>query len=263
MKRNSILLFISVLFFLVACERRRAKDNAVARDAAFGEQLLADVDNFVHLVSSNTDGIRTLNFPCVDTVLVDTLSYPKTITIDFGEDDCFGNDGKNRKGKIHVSYTGRYSQSGTIISISTENYRVDNAQINLVKTVTNEGLNSNSQPYFSVQAEGDIVTETGSISYVSSRIRTWLSGFSTVDFSDDVYDISGSGSGINRNGDPFSVNITNPLRIQLDCAWILSGRIDIEPADGDLRTLDFGSGSCNAGYTILVGDESYAVNGGD
>lgn len=255
------LIFIS--FFLLSCHRERERDNVVARDAAFAEQLYGDVFNIVNSVASSTDGIRTLELPCVDTVIVDTLSFPKTLVIDFGEDDCFGNDGRVRKGKILVSLTGRYSHEGTTISVTTDNYRVDQAVVNINKTITNAGLNAQAQPYFLVEITGEIVTNEGSMTYSSSRVRTWVNGFSTTDWQDDVYEITGEASGTNRNGKAFSVNIEQALRMELNCAWISSGKLRIEPEQGESRLLDFGSGNCNSGYTVLVGDETYIVNGGD
>ena len=119
MKIRNLLLLVSILLVFFACHRERNKNNIVARDAAFAEQIYGDVFNIVNQVASNTDGIRTLDLPCVDTIIVDTISFPKTVVIDFGEDDCYGNDGRNRKGKILVSLTGRYSQEGTVITVTT------------------------------------------------------------------------------------------------------------------------------------------------
>ena len=53
---------------------------------------------------------------------------------------------------------------------------------------------------------------------------------------DDVYLISGGGSGVNRNGIPFSMLITTPLRVEIGCPHIVSGVMQITPGSLAVRT---------------------------
>jgi hypothetical protein len=47
--------------------------------------------------------------------------------------------------------------------------------------------------------------------------------------SDDSYLVTGSGTALNSNGKSATMNITNPLRKELSCHWIVSGTVEITP----------------------------------
>src|SRR5258706_16432202 len=62
--------------------------------------------------------------PACATVTIDTISSVRTITIDFGTDPCLCDDWDNRyrEGKIIATWTGAYRDSGTVITITTQDY---------------------------------------------------------------------------------------------------------------------------------------------
>jgi hypothetical protein len=76
---------------------------------------------------------------------------------------------------------------------------------------------------------------------------------------DDVYEINGSGSGINRNGVAYTSTITYPLRAQVGCNWIVSGRITVEPEGYATRYINFGLGECDSGFTVTVNGNVYQL----
>ena len=76
---------------------------------------------------------------------------------------------------------------------------------------------------------------------------------------DDVYQITGGGGGVNRNGVSYTVSITTPLRIELYCAYIVSGVIAIQPQENDLRIVNFGSGACDSQFTVTVNGETFTL----
>jgi hypothetical protein len=93
------------------------------------------------------------------------------------------------------------------------------------------------------------------------RTRTWIAGQNTVELLDDVYLISGSGSGVNRNEVPYSLLITTPLRVEVGCPWIVSGVLQIIPGSLDVRTVDYGSGACDNQVTVSVNGMSFTFGG--
>jgi len=191
---------------------------------------------------------------------VDTTSNPKTVLIDFGNDECIGNDGRIRKGKLNITYTGRYREEGTVITITPENYTVNGNLVQGQKTITNLGLNSNGQLHFAIAVNGS-VTAPGAwtISWMANRTRTWVEGQSTTILSDDVYEITGSCSGVNRNGVSYTSSITQALRAKLNCAWLVSGSITLQPQDHETRYIDFGNGACDSRFTVTVDGETYQL----
>jgi hypothetical protein len=82
------------------------------------------------------------------TVTPNDGTYPKTITIDFG-DACVGLDGKLRSGKIIISLTAPLRQPGSVLTISLENFYINHIHIEGTKTISN--LSENGATKFSVE----------------------------------------------------------------------------------------------------------------
>lgn len=263
MKNKFLILFLALSVLAISCrkERRDTLGSSISTDNNTAENLFSDMFKVVDDVSMSTAGIREDIIGCIDTIIVDTVSSPKTILIDFGDNDCIGNDGRVRKGKLHITYTGRYREVGTVITITPENYTVNGHLIEGQKTIENLGLNSDSQLHFAITANGT-VTAAGSawtISWQAARTRTWIEGQSTQTLLDDVYEITGTGSGVNRNDVPYTCTITQPLRAEIGCPWIVSGALTIQPEDYAARYIDFGNGECNSAFTLTVNGEEYQL----
>jgi hypothetical protein len=263
MKNKFLILLLGISVFVASCrkERRDTLGSSISTDNNTAENLFSDMFKVVDEVSSTTSGIREDLIGCIDTLIVDTVSNPKTVLIDFGDNDCTSNDGRIRKGKLHITYTGRYREPGTVITITPENYTVNGYLLEGQKTVENLGLNSAGQLHYAITAEGTITAPNSAwdITWNANRIRTWIEGQSTATVWDDVYEISGTSSGINRNDVAYESTITVPLRAEVSCAWIVSGKITVEPDGYAPRYIDFGDGECNNGFTLTVNGEEYQL----
>ncbi|MFM7233171.1 MAG: hypothetical protein ACKOZM_01185 [Flavobacteriales bacterium] len=264
--KNKLFISIVACFLIVqasSCrkERRDTLGSSISTDNSTAENMFSDMFKVVDDVSSNTAGIREENIGCIDTLIVDTLSNPKTILIDFGDDACAGNDGRTRTGILHITYTGRYREPGTVITITPENYRVNNHLVEGQKTIANMGFNANGQLYYTITANGTVTEPSNAwtISWSANRTRTWVEGQDTPSRLDDVYEITGGSTGVNRNGVNYTSTITAPLRAEFTCAWIVSGQVTIEPEDYATRYIDFGNGECNNGFTVTVNGETYQL----
>ena len=89
------------------------------------------------------------------TVTPNDSTYPKTITIDFG-DGCLGPDGKFRKGAIIIHLTAPIRQSGAVATITFRNFYLNRAHIEGTKILTN--LSSGGNVKFTVQVVNGAVT---------------------------------------------------------------------------------------------------------
>lgn len=265
MYRLLALFFLLPLFFLSCRKEKEVIDNTTASDNNTAENYFSDMFKVVDEVSANTDGIRDISIGCIDTIIVDTTSTPRRITIDFGTDNCTGYDLRVRKGKIHVTYTGRYRETGTVITVTPENFSVDGFQLSGSKTITNQGPNTNGQISFDINVQGSLTAPANAytISWNSQRTRTWVTGADTPTIWDDEYLITGSATGTNRLGQNYSMTITEALRAVVGCRWIVSGRVQLTPANAQVRTINFGNGDCNGGFTVEVGDETFEFLGGN
>lgn len=254
-----------ILLSIGACRKDRNTNDNSAVDNSNAENLFSDMYKVVDDVSAQADGIREDNIGCIDTIIVDTTAWPRTVLIDFGTDNCLGEDGRVRNGQILVTYTGRYRDEGTVITVTPQNYTINGYALSGTKVITNLGLNGQGVPHYSVVVDGEIAAP-GNIwqsSWQSSRIRTWVEGSTTLTPWDDAYEITGSATGINRNDVAYSMSITSPLRAEIGCPWLVSGIVQISPEGNDERTVNFGSGDCNNGFTVTVGDEVYTFGSGD
>jgi hypothetical protein len=257
------LIALALTTALFSCRKAREREfgNGITTDDGTAENLFGDVFKVVDEVSASTAGIRENEIGCIDTIIVDTLSVPKSITIDFGNDDCIGNDGRMRKGMLYITYTGRYREVGSVITISPENYTVDGYLIEGTKVIENLGLNDSGQLHYAITVNGAITAPNNEwdISWSANRIRTWVEGQATSTIWDDAYLISGSGSGINRNDVAYTTTITDALRAEVGCRWIVSGAVTISPDGYAERFIDFGNGECNNGIIVTVNGETYTL----
>ncbi len=253
----------------VSCNRLRDRDKnndndtEMSSDNALAEVSYNDALNIADEASTLNTGDNLASYKTASncaTVTHDTTTTPRTITIDFGAANCLCNDGRNRRGKILVSYTGKYRDVGSTHTITFDNYFVNDNQILGSKTVTNMGLNASNQSYFSIVVAGKIIkaNTTDSIIWNSNRTRTWTQGEATPAWSDDVYEITGSGNGQNKNGS-YTVNIIQPLVKEIGCKWMTSGKTELQPAGKYLRTIDFGNGNCDNSATVLINGNTYTI----
>ena len=259
----------AALTFLSSCKKDSTNNDTTA--VADNAMVEGESNRVIQAVNSSADdngvnkpaGTEELDtiLPTCAVVTIDTTGATKSITIDFGSAPCLCSnwDGKYRQGKIVATWSGMYRDSGTVISIQTTDYYVgyDATALNkfeYLKTVTNEGHNDNGNLHFSINVITAIVTLPSGqeIVWTSIRDREWIDGESTFLPFDDKYSITGSASGTDRNGNPFTVTITNPLIVAFICPWIEQGTLEITHGNFPTATLDYGDGNCDADATVTI-----------
>jgi len=266
MKRNLLLLGIVALVALTSCRKNKdfdQKELNPAKDMSAIDNSFEEVYAMIDKVARTEPGIRDYGFPECVTVLVDTVSNPKSITIDCGETNCTFSNGVNRRGKILVTFTGRYRDEGTVITVTLENYHVNDYYLQGTKTVTNLGYNDEGNLTYSVEIAGAQLTapdNSWTSTWQSSRLREWIAGENTIwNPFDDVYAITGSGSGVSRNGATFDVNITNELIVKIGCRWIVQGNVAVTRPTAEDFTVNFGSGNCDNVAVVNIFDNDYTI----
>jgi len=258
--RLGISVVIASLFF-ASCHKNTtpvAEDTGYATDQATTEKTFNDVESIADQGSMLSAG-GNLNYRTTATTsggCAMVTRAPGTITINFGATDCTCKDGRNRRGEIIVSYTGNYSDSGSVHTITFNNFFQNDNKVTGSKTVTNMGHNSLGQPFYDVAINGALtLSGGGTISAVWQRIRTWTAGYATpTDFTDDVYSVSGSGTMIRANGDTVLVNISTaaPLVMAYGCKWIEAGTITYTLPGGLNRSLDYGNTAICDNQAVLT-----------
>ncbi|MFH0896303.1 MAG: hypothetical protein V2A54_17865 [Bacteroidota bacterium] len=265
--RFTILAVAIAGMMLVSCKKKEKESlKTTASDNAVAEASFNDVYKQVDMSArEQASGLKLLDWSCATITVspADTFTFPKTITVDFGTNGCTGSDGILRKGKIIYTMTGKYRTPGSIITVTLDNYYRDGNLIEGTKTITNKGKNGSNHTYFEiVVSNAKISTDDGRvISWNSTRTREWMAGEDTPwpTYTDDVYHITGSANGINSEENAFTITITNPLEIALDCRWIRSGTLELTPDGADTRTLDFGTGDCDNKATLTIKNKTYEI----
>ncbi|MBX7109498.1 MAG: hypothetical protein K1X61_12680 [Chitinophagales bacterium] len=274
----SIVLALLVSNMMLSCQKDdNNTDTTAATDNALAEGESGKVIDAINAVAESygvgkPDGTQetmedSLFSPCA-TITVDTVDALKTITIDFGPVpcQCVNWDNKFRQGKITATWSGGYREAGTVITVVTSDYYAGYSASTMnkhdyVKTITNEGLNANGNLHFSVVVSAATVTlySGETITWQSTRDREWTEGSSTLPPFDDVYLITGGASGVDRNGNAFTVTITNPLQVQF-CPWIVSGTVETVHEGSPARILDYGDGECDNKATITINGAVYPIS---
>ena len=192
----------------------------------------------------------------------DSVTWPKTITVDFGSSNCMGDDGRNRRGKILINSTGRYKDTTTVLTVTFDNYYLSNNKISGTATVANQGVNKAGYREYKIAVQNGIIeTPKGLINWQFSGAKQWVNGTITpwpVN-GDDVFIHTGNASGTFTDGTYFNADIIKLLITATACPWISSGTIEININQKNIGTLDFGDNTCDSIATVVVDGESYGV----
>ena len=277
---SGTILMVAASITITSCRKPKEKDEdtAGAQDNALAEGTYNDMHQIANEASKGSvtsyknlpeDGI--LAGSCA-TVSFDTLNHAHadSITVDFGTVNCPCNDGRNRRGKIYISYTAgkHYWDSSATINITTkptDSYYVNDNQVIGTKIVTNKGHNSAGHMNWDVNVNGSIVKSSGgTITWQSTRNREWTVGETTpFVWYDDVYSITGSATGTSVAGNTFNVQIdaSAPLVKKMNCFWIVTGNFSFDPGNGKpIRYVDFSpktNGSCDNWFSVTINGNTY------
>lgn len=281
MKTKPIYLMIA---FAVACgmivsvssckKSKLDKETTTDEDNSLAEDMFDDVHKNVSDAAVSEAGVKSAgsySFTNACTGLVktfidannktitsatkkDSIAFPVSLTMDFGNGvTC--DDGRTRKGKLLSTLTGRHNTPGSVITTTLQNYYVNDYKVEGTKKITNKG----NYTWEVVVTGGKITSpENKIVSWESTKTRTQTVGQATDSIIfDDVYTITGSASGINREGRKYTLTIKEALQLQMNCGGgripeVTKGKVEIQPEDLTARTVDFGNGTCDNEASVSV-----------
>jgi hypothetical protein len=253
------ILLIFTLF--VGCKKDNDSNDDItttAEDIGQAETVSADVDNMVDEVArmssfstqtSNEASFDQFNFSSCATVTNDSINH--ILTFDFGA-GCTGRDGKTRSGQTIVTYSGSgYFSSGSAWTVTFNNFYVNGKHIEGSRSVVNNGIGSDGNMSWTINVQNMKITKTNGSwrSWSGQRTREIVAGFGDSTWTNDVYLINGSFTGINSNGESVTGTLSN-IRRDHSCHYITSGTIAITPSGKPTRTIDFGNGTCDDLATV-------------
>ncbi|MDC1211901.1 hypothetical protein N8Z73_00325 [bacterium] len=283
MKKFSLIALAAIALCVTSCKKETEDDmeedvvTTSSEDQALAQGMFDDLGTQSEGSSESAESEDSTWTSCATITVVELGSpWPYEITVDFGAVNCKGQDGKERRGKVIYTITDWFRNTGSVIEVTTEDYFVNDYQIEGTRSSSNLGPNAKGQMEFGISVvDGKVTTPDGDIIlWESERTRTWVEGqetnFFTLDsnnmwmgwdgITDDVYEIRGSGNGTSRNNIDYTVDITTPLRVQLDCRWITEGVISLKPDGYDARSLDYGAGDCDNKATVAIGENEKEIS---
>ncbi len=287
--KKSILLFCASLVLggmMTSCTKEDLKERAdntaemvtTASDYSEAENAFEDIFDVVDEAAQQVGDLNGFveeeaadDRGCADVTVERTLpgNFPLTLSLDYTDDGCTLNDGRAVSGAITAVFTGRLREAGSIFTITFTDFVLDGKTINGTKTITNNGLNGDGQLSYDIVVEnGSVLFANGNtVTYITNRTRTWVEGKDT-DFEndgmsgilDDVWEITGTASGLNRDGNSYEVNITTPLRRAMNCRWLTAGILELDTdALSSTLSIDFGTGTCDDQAMARLGLISRAI----
>lgn len=254
------VLIVSI--FYSSCTKENNIDWTSAEDNAIATELFQDIyiqiDKYVQ---------STGYFKSCPTVSVEDTSgaFPNKLTIDFGL-DCLGIDGRERSGVIFANFSGYWRESGTVVELDFFDYSVNDYSINGDINITTENDNVFGNLSYTVNIANAIITNpNGEVLEWNGEMNfEWVHGQSTnyiqtglVGISDDIYNITGTASGVDRNGNSYVAIITEPLVRNVECKWIVEGLIEVIPEIAGPQIINFGDGDCDAQTSFSSNQGTY------
>ncbi|MGB3153814.1 MAG: hypothetical protein WBB06_04395 [Chitinophagaceae bacterium] len=190
-------------------------------------------------------GEQVQSLICDATVVVDTLSNPRTVTITYNGTNCLGT--RTRTGVIVISMAQnvRWKNAGAVINLSFQNFKVTRLSDN--KSITING----TQSYTNVSGgllinlptlgtiTHTITSSNMSVTFDNASQRSWQVAKQRVFTYNNGVVITTTGThtegtvsgvaewGTNRFGHTFTSAISNPLVVRQDCNFRLtSGKVE-------------------------------------
>lgn len=268
-----LVAILAVVFALSACQKEKAvtpvkNTNGETITSQEARALVNEVTSLhsgivsmVHdIYSGNGKKNSTNAFLSCGTVIVDSLSSPHTIDIDFGT-GCTDENGDFRSGQVHVEYNSEIIRNnGTYMDVTFTHYVDVDREYHGTLGIHNLGPNGGGNPVVELTAnltKYDMVTsETLTANVLFSH--EWVTGSATDDNDDDSYLVTGTVTGDDGIGNNFTINVTDPMMVSYapTCLPVfISGRYTFNLGPHPQEVYYFGDGTCdNIGYQVVNGD---------
>jgi hypothetical protein len=274
---SATVLLMSVALSLTSCRKDNSKnidkDTVSAEDNALADKSFEDLGQISNEASGGGLGTFKNGSPSNDGLLsICAIVIPdlinKKITVDFGTNNsnCLCKDGRYRRGKIYISYTGTtYWDSLSTVTITTsptDSYFVDDNQIIGTKSCLNNGHNAAGHRFWTITINGKIIkaNNLGTITWDATRTLEWIAGEKTILWGDDIYGVTGYAKGTSTSGASFDATITSQLIRKIACPkHFVSGTFDFTSGTKPIRHVDFGYspapnpiGSCDGWISVTI-----------
>lgn len=280
MMKNSIKSLSVIAFFAIflnscssdnAVENQEVLSTVEALAVVESETVEDELDNILddlfgaldselsnkNELGSKSQGDREGLLSCATKTIVIT-STEKSITLDFG-DGCETPKQDVLKGVISMSFQWNAADEKLTIVKTFENFYFNDVLVEGSRTIVKSKSNDDGYPESVVSFEMKMTWEDGSfVTRVGTKTRTFVEGFDTRRYHDNVFSIVGNSTTTFRNGTVIYSEITQPLIRKMNCRFIVSGEKTLIKG-GLTYTLNFGNGACDNLATLTVNGETTEI----
>ncbi|MES2732687.1 MAG: hypothetical protein V4714_13100 [Bacteroidota bacterium] len=253
--------FLSTPFLFIACNKNKdaspdtTQQQQASQDAMQAQSSFDDAFNMSGNVMQGKPGGRVEN--PTECAIVAANKTTSSISIDFGSTNCTGVDGKMRKGKIIIAYQGTYLATGSAITITFDNYAVDNNVLNGKFTVGNVIVNAQGNLQYTTKVENGSFTYAnngGTLKMNMERTYELVIDSKASDFS---FLITATGNVTTIKGEYYDITTLKPLAIKASCVstgvlYPSSGSLSFKPKNELAFVLDYGDGTCDKIVSLTV-----------
>ncbi|MEA2041090.1 MAG: hypothetical protein U9N85_00870 [Bacteroidota bacterium] len=232
-----ISLFIVALLGFSACDKPEEPDEQTAKDMAKGAYIVSDAFAVSNDYSNSKKGIS--EYPdCITTGVIEG-----GISLTF--DNCTFN-GITRNGVLEITYNGPWSETGSTLTIGFVDYTVDGHTMSGSITSEHKSEDASGIRSFTITASDMELTfsDGNTTTWDSERNYRMIAGLLTfLDPTDNVFEISGSSTGVNRKGESYTTSSTQ-LRKDFSCKFPVSGTTTITKGEDSPIEIDFDTDNC-------------------
>ncbi len=260
----SLVITSSIVF--TGCkkeEKEKPTSYSSSIDNSIAENAFAGIMKQISAVSDSTNAFKmAANCATVSITSNSTTTWPKTLTINFGNTNCLGSDYNNRRGIITAVFSGPYLDSGTVVTITLTNYYHNDYNIQGTQTIKNKGVNVAGYLLYNVNVVNATIKHP-----TNGRTSTWTTVQerefvqNSPGINDDYYLIRGNSNGISMEGEAYAITTNSDLRVNVGCAWIVSGVFTLTLNDYPNYPIifDYGNGMCDGNATATFNGNKYNI----
>ena len=190
-------------------------------------------------------------------VSLNSGTYPKVITLNYGSANQQDKFGINRRGKIQVSILSAKVTKGDM-KIGFDDFYLNDTRILGELSSTYVGSSTGDDYNLVLGNPCKIANGNGTMSYGGSWSLKMTSGKSTFDVFDDTYTLNEQTTGQDFDGRSYSASSTTDYTLDFSCRWIVvAGAGEVKPNNIADQKLDMGSGSCDGIVEVEVAKDGF------
>lgn len=170
--------------------------------------------------------------------------FPKTITLDYGEETELEN-GRIISGLVEIVISAPMNTEGAIRTVTFTNFSVDSLVIN--GTITKEVVSLDDGRVVHIVRDLVVTLPDGTeVECYADLERTWNQGMGTpFNFGDDQMSITGFANCVDSDGNEYRREIRQALQLRGDCRYIAEGEVMYSANGLAFGSLNYGDGTCD------------------